>query len=108
VARGRWVHGLSCERGNHFAYGFALSSSHFFRGGQDIVVNGKSGAHGSSSGKHHASIIIHQIERACRTSIQVKTLHQTFGPEGNPTATNLFNIIACLPEHEGVRLQVVA
>jgi hypothetical protein len=28
------------------------------------------------------------------------------GPEGNPTAANLFNIIACLQEHEGVRLQV--
>jgi hypothetical protein len=25
-----------------------------------------------------------------------------------PAATNLFNIIACLQEHEGVRLQVVA
>jgi hypothetical protein len=31
-----------------------------------------------------------------------------FGPKGNPTAMNLFNIIACLQEHEGVRLQVVA
>lgn len=31
-----------------------------------------------------------------------------FGPKGNPTATNLFNIIACLQAHEGVRLQVVA
>ena len=29
-------------------------------------------------------------------------------PEGNPTAANFFNIIVCLQEHEGVRLQVVA
>jgi DNA-binding phage protein len=43
-----------------------------------------------------------------KTGIHVKTLHQMFGPKGNPTATNLFNIIACLQEHEGVRLQVVA
>jgi len=35
-------------------------------------------------------------------------LHKMFGPKGNPTAMNLFNIIACLQEHEGVRLQVVA
>jgi DNA-binding phage protein len=42
------------------------------------------------------------------TGIHVKTLHQMFGPKGNPTATNLFKIIACLQEHEGVRLQVVA
>jgi DNA-binding phage protein len=45
---------------------------------------------------------------ADKTGIHVKTLHQMFGPKGNPTATNLFNIIACLQEHEGVRLQVVA
>lgn len=42
-----------------------------------------------------------------KTGIHVKTLHQMFGPKGNPTAANLFNIIACLQEHEGVRLQVV-
>jgi DNA-binding phage protein len=43
-----------------------------------------------------------------RTGIHVKTLYRMFGPKGNPTATNLFNIIACLQEHEGVRLQVMA
>jgi DNA-binding phage protein len=42
------------------------------------------------------------------TGIHVKSLHQMFGPKGNPTAANLFSIIACLQEHEGVRLQVVA
>jgi hypothetical protein len=36
------------------------------------------------------------------------TLRPMFGPRGNPAAANLFNIIACLQEHEGVRLQVVA
>ena len=45
---------------------------------------------------------------AAQTDIHVKTLHQMFGPKGNPTAANLFKIIACLQEHEGVRLQVVA
>jgi hypothetical protein len=38
----------------------------------------------------------------------MKTLHPIFGPKGNPTAANLFNIIACLQEHEGMKLQVVA
>jgi|ERR1017187_10114104 DNA-binding phage protein len=46
-------------------------------------------------------------ELARKTGIHVKTLHQMFGPKGNPTAAHLFNIIACLQEHEGVRLQVV-
>ena len=43
-----------------------------------------------------------------QTGIHVKTLHQMFGPKGNPTAANLFLIIACLQEHEGVKLKVVA
>jgi len=37
-----------------------------------------------------------------------QTLHRMFGSKGNPIATSPFNIIACLQEHEGVRLQVVA
>jgi DNA-binding phage protein len=43
-----------------------------------------------------------------KTGIHVKSLHQMFGPKGNPTAANLFHILACLQEYEGVRLQVVA
>ena len=43
-----------------------------------------------------------------QTGIHVKSLHQMFGPKGNPTAANLFNIIACLQDSEGVRLKVVA
>jgi len=42
------------------------------------------------------------------TGIHVKTLHQMFGPKGNPTAAKLFSIIACLQQQEGVRLRVVA
>jgi hypothetical protein len=30
----------------------------------------------------------------------------SFGPKGNPTAANLFNIIACLQQQEVVGLQV--
>jgi DNA-binding phage protein len=43
-----------------------------------------------------------------KTRVHIETLHQMFGPKGNPTAVNLFNIIACLQEQEGVRLRVVA
>ncbi len=45
---------------------------------------------------------------ARKTGIHVKTLHQMFGPKGNPTATNLFHIINCLQEQEGLQLRVVA
>lgn len=43
---------------------------------------------------------------ARRTKLHVKTLHQMFGPKGNPTASNLFEILAFLQRQEGVRFQV--
>jgi DNA-binding phage protein len=47
-------------------------------------------------------------ELAQRTGIHVKSLHQMFGPKGNPTAANLFRTPECLQAEEGVRLRVVA
>jgi DNA-binding phage protein len=43
---------------------------------------------------------------ATHTKIHVKTLHQMFGPKGNPTARNLFEIVAYLQVAEGVRFEV--
>ena len=43
---------------------------------------------------------------AAHTKLHVKTLHHMLGPRGNPTATNLFEIVAFLQRQEGVRLQV--
>ncbi len=43
---------------------------------------------------------------AAHTRIHVKTLHQMFGPNGNPTASNLFEIVAYLQDTEGVRFEV--
>jgi DNA-binding phage protein len=40
------------------------------------------------------------------TNLHVKTLHHMFGPKGNPTASNLFEIVAYLQQQEGVRLQL--
>jgi DNA-binding phage protein len=40
------------------------------------------------------------------TKLHVKTLHQMFGPNGNPTASNLFEIVAYLQHAEGVRFEV--
>ena len=39
---------------------------------------------------------------AAHTKIHVKTLHQMLGPAGNPTARNLFEIVAyCAPKASG-------
>jgi DNA-binding phage protein len=43
---------------------------------------------------------------AADTKIHVKTLHQMFGPNGNPTASRLFEIVAYLQQAEGVRFEV--
>jgi hypothetical protein len=43
---------------------------------------------------------------AAHTKIHVKTLHQMFGPKGNPTAGNLFEIVAYLQQAEGVHFEV--
>ena len=45
-------------------------------------------------------------ELGSRTSRSPKSLMRMFGPAGNPQARNLFQVIACLQDHEGVRLEV--
>ena len=42
------------------------------------------------------------------TERQPKGLMRMFGPGGNPQARNLFQVIACLQDHEGVHLEVKA
>jgi hypothetical protein len=43
---------------------------------------------------------------AAHTETNVKTLHQMFGPRGNPTASKLFGIVAYLQRVEGVHLRL--
>jgi DNA-binding phage protein len=45
---------------------------------------------------------------AAHTKIHVKTLHQMFGPNGNPTANNLFEIVAYLQRVERIRFELRA
>jgi DNA-binding phage protein len=42
---------------------------------------------------------------AAHTGIHVKTLHQMFGPHGNPTTSNFSEIVAYLQQVEGVRFE---
>ena len=37
-----------------------------------------------------------------------KSLMRMFGPAGNPHARNLFEVISCIQQHEGVQLEVKA
>jgi len=45
-------------------------------------------------------------ELAEATHIPAKSLMRMLGPAGNPRADNLFQIVAFLQRHEGVRLEV--
>ena len=45
---------------------------------------------------------------AAQTGIHVNSLHQMFGPRGNPTASKLFEIVAYLQQQEGIRLRARA
>lgn len=47
-------------------------------------------------------------ELAEATQIPAKSLMRMFGPEGNPRANNLFNVIHHLQTREGVHLGVIA
>ena len=42
------------------------------------------------------------------TNKQPKSLMRMFGPDGNPHARNLFEVISCIQRHEGVQLEVNA
>ena len=43
---------------------------------------------------------------AAQTKIHAKTLHQMFGPNGNPTASKLFEIVAYLQRAAGMQIEV--
>ena len=45
-------------------------------------------------------------ELGLQTNKPPKSLMRMFGPSGNPNARNLFEIISCIQEHEGVHLEV--
>lgn len=45
-------------------------------------------------------------ELSRRTGTPEKSLVRMFGPSGNPTAANMFNVLAQLQRHSGVSLQV--
>ena len=47
-------------------------------------------------------------ELGALTNKQPKSLMRMFGPSGNPHARNLFEVISCMQQHEGVQLEVNA
>ncbi|WP_420626678.1 transcriptional regulator [Candidatus Poriferisodalis sp.] len=42
------------------------------------------------------------------TKKQPKSLMRMLGPQGNPHARNLFDVISCIQDHEGIQLEVSA
>ena len=54
----------------------------------------------------NATVGFRQLEQA--TSIPANSLMRMFGPKGNPSAKNLFGVLAHLQQQEGVNFQVRA
>jgi DNA-binding phage protein len=54
----------------------------------------------------NATIGFRQLEAA--TSISAASLMRMFGPKGNPSAKNLFNVLAHLQQQEGINLEIRA
>lgn len=47
-------------------------------------------------------------ELGSRTERSPKSLMRMFGPAGNPQARNLFEVISCIQQYEGIQLEVKA
>ncbi len=45
-------------------------------------------------------------ELSSLTNKPPKSLMRMFGPAGNPRARNLFKVISCIQQHEGVQIEV--
>ncbi|MCX6975840.1 MAG: transcriptional regulator [Verrucomicrobia bacterium] len=52
----------------------------------------------------NATLGFQQLEKA--TSIPANSLMRMFGPNGNPSAKNLFGVLAHLQEQEGVNFEI--
>ncbi len=46
-------------------------------------------------------------ELSSLTGISPKSLMRMFGPDGNPRASNLFDVTDCIQRHEGLQVNVV-
>jgi len=56
--------------------------------------------------RDHVNATLGFEELGARTKRSPKSLMRMLGPKGNPQARNLFEIVACLQENEGVHLEV--
>ena len=58
--------------------------------------------------RHYINAAVGFEELGRLTGKSPKSLMRMFGPNGNPQARNLFEVISQLQRHEGVRLEVTA
>lgn len=75
------------------------------REGVECLVSGDIEA-GKAVLRNYINATVGFIKLAEATGRSPKSLMRMLGPEGNPNARNLFEIVAYLQQAEGVRLQV--
>lgn len=75
------------------------------REGVECLLSGDVGT-GKAVLRNYINATIGFMKLAECTGRSPKSLMRMLSPDGNPTAGNLFEIVACLQRAEGVRLQV--
>ena len=73
--------------------------------GVECLLSGDVGT-GKAVLRDHINATVGFQELAGLTAKSPKSLMRMFGPNGNPQALNLFEIIGCLQEREGLHLKV--
>jgi DNA-binding phage protein len=75
------------------------------REGMQLINNGDF-ATGRAILRNYINATIGFPELARKTKISSPSLQRMFGPGGNPSAQNLFNVIAVLQKNEGVCVEM--
>ncbi len=78
---------------------------HLLREGIECMLSGDIGT-GKTILRDYINATVGFAELAEATHIPAKSLMRMLGPGGNPRAANLFQIVAFLQRHEGVRFEV--
>ena len=80
---------------------------YFLTGGVELLLAGDVGG-AKMSLRDYIIVTVGFEKLGAMTGRSAESVAHMFGPEGDPRASDLFDVIACLVRHEGLVLQVSA
>ncbi len=78
---------------------------YFLTGGVELLLAGEVGG-AKVSLRDYIIVTVGFEQLGAMTGRSAESVSHMFGPEGDPRASDLFEVIACLLHHEGLVLQV--